>query len=253
MLNKEFDGAKGCGDGAKLRVVSTKVSARMYARMKALLEGKGLSIYDFLSGCCSLVVSYLDNPHDISTEMAVAIQLFEGIDRFKHGFMLNGITPYTVSDAIYFIHAKGKTGGHGVLIGNGQAGVDDRVPGQAGGADCVPSQAGVDDRVPGQAMMLSGEHDSLFRFEDFNRQHILERAIEGTTPELYRRLRLLGVQMGTSSFLETLTRLVETELQDPVTHEVQKDFADDARVRTRTGTWVTMGEQARAITHRRRG
>lgn len=207
-----------------LKVVSTKVSAGAYARMRELLAAKGLSIYEFLSGCCSMVLSYLDNPHDISSEMAVVIQLFEGISHFHNGFLLNGTDPYRVSDAIYFLQAQDKTGTHGVRVE-------------------VKDERG---KVKGDAPVhISGEHDSLFCTEDFNRQHILERAVEGTTPELYRRLRLLGEQMGTSSFLETLTRLVEQELCDPLTVAAEELTGGNDYLHTKRGGVIRQSEQVR--------
>ena len=58
----------------------------------------------------------------------------------------------------------------------------------------------------------------------YNVQRILERFIEVMNPSLYKHLRLLAVDMGTTSMLDTIQRIADEQMENPDEIELRRQF-----------------------------
>ncbi len=166
--------------------IGTKVSPETYARLQSIMQARGLTLYDFLQGCCSVIVSYMDEGKNLSADLNRMMQLFEGMKNWQTAFHHTGIDTAKIGEAFYVLTTDRKKGG--------------------------------------QIVHVSAPAGDMFRQETYNKQVILERFIELLLPDLYRRMRLLGVQLGTNSVLETLLTLVDENIQDPDEQTIREEF-----------------------------
>ena len=58
----------------------------------------------------------------------------------------------------------------------------------------------------------------------YNVQRMLERFIEVMNPSLYRHLRLLAVELGTESMLDTIQRIADEFMENPDEVELRLQF-----------------------------
>ena len=58
----------------------------------------------------------------------------------------------------------------------------------------------------------------------YNVQYILERFIEVMNPSLYKHLRLLAVDLGTESMLDTIQRIADEYMENPDEIELRMQF-----------------------------
>ena len=88
-----------------------------------------------------------------------------------------------------------------------------------------------------RAVMVSGEEQTC------NVQEILERMIETLTPELYRRLRALAVEMACGSLLDLLFLLADAQTILNLNEEMREEFSDNCR--HEFGRTVEYGERTK--------
>ena len=61
----------------------------------------------------------------------------------------------------------------------------------------------------------------------YNVQYILERFIEVMNPSLYKHLRLLAVDLGTESMLDTIQRIADEYMENPDEIELRMQFENN--------------------------
>ena len=202
-----------------LQTIATKISPEMRARRDQLLQARGLTLYDYLQLCCEVAVTYMDTNQPATNEMQRLMRLFEGAETWNNVPALtapDGRTANTrrIEQAVYFIIEKGKRGTIPVLV--------------------------------------TGRHNDLFRETTYNKIDIIERTLEAVTPFLYRKLRSIGVDMGTNSILETLTLLVDEQTQTLQEDELRHIFGANDYITGKDGTARSQADHTRKAAIRKR-
>lgn len=170
--------------------VGTKVSPEARERMKAICAEKGFSEYDLLQMFCDIAIRMMDDRHRLSYEMERMIQLFDGMKDWRTTIRLTDPqAAMRVQEAFYVLTETGRTGTRMVNV--------------------------------------QGDQQDMFRTETFNIQQIVERFICVAMPNTYRRLRQLGIDLGTNSVYETLLRIVDEYTTNPDAEELRILFMDD--------------------------
>lgn len=170
--------------------VGTKVSPEARERMRAICQKKGVSEYDMLQMFYDVAIRMMDDRHNLSYDMERMIQLFDGMQDWRTSIRLTDcMDKMQVQEAFYVLTEQKRTGTRMVNI--------------------------------------TGEQNTFFRTENYNVQEIVERFVCLAMPRLYKRLRLLGTDMGTGSVYETLTRIVDEYVTNPDAEELRLMFADN--------------------------
>ena len=184
--------------------IATKVTPEMHARLQSIMQSRGMTIYDFLQGCCDIIVGYMDANRNLSPEINRMMQIFEGLKDWNDRLSLTAPDDQrrerTITEAFYLIQKHGQKG-------------------------CVP-------------VHITGATNSLFRQESYNKPEMLERFIEALFPALYRRLRTIGVEIGTSSITETLLTIVEEYAEDKEMAALRHEFESN--------DWISAAQQGKA-------
>lgn len=170
--------------------IGTKVSPEARDRIKAITDLKGFSEYDMLQMFCDVAIRMMDDRHNLSYDMETLIQLMDGMKDWKTTIRLTDpVDRMKIQEAFYILTEKTRTG-----------------------TRCVHVQ---------------GDSADMFRTETFNIQEIVERFICQVLPGMYKRLRMLGNDLGTNSVYETLLRIVDDYNTNPDADELRIIFADN--------------------------
>ena len=177
-------------DKKKFIPVGTKVSPEARQRLIAIEEKKGFSEYDLLQMFCDVAIRRMDDRHNLSYDMETLIQLMDGMKNWKTSIRLtDAISDMKIEEAFYVLAEKGRTG-------------------------C-------------RLAHVQGNPQDMFRTETFNIQSIVERFVCLAMPNVYKRLRMLGNDIGTDSVYETLMRIVDDYATNPDADELRIMFADN--------------------------
>ena len=84
----------------------------------------------------------------------------------------------------------------------------------------------------------------------YNTQEQLERFIELTNESLYKHLRMVGVALGTESFLDTIHRIADAYAENPDEAELRLQFEQE---RLAQGSADVRAEALQADLHPERG
>lgn len=168
----------------------TRVSPEVGARLLAIKEKYGTSIFHILRMFADCLIRLSDDRHNLSPELMRIIRQFENIPGWRKSICLADDTQeFGITEAIYILRAKGKEGHRIVLV---------ERPAMDGDAEGWTST--------------------------YNVQRILERFIEVMNPSLYRHLRLLAVELGTDSMLDTIQRIADEFMENPDEVELRLQF-----------------------------
>jgi len=175
-------------------VVNTKVTPEAFARLKAICKKYGFSLYDMLQMICDCLIRYMDDRHNLSEELTRIIRMFEDMPGWKNAFRLTEpMEDAEIMEAFYVLrHPKGK------------------------GAPRI---------VHVERPMLDG--DDLGWLVTYNVQTELERFIEVVNGSLYRHLRMLSVELGNESLLDTIQTIVNLYKENPDEKELRLMFEDN--------------------------
>lgn len=173
--------------------IATKVSRKAAATLDCIAERKGLTRYELLQMVIDTLIRYTDDRHNLTPEMERAMSVFEHAVGWKDALSLaDPLPPDEIAEATYYmISREGKR--HGVRAVH------------------------VDRPFMGDWQETS------------NIQHMLERTICLLTPERYRRLRSMAVDMDCNSLLELLDVLIDQHSKEEELRELRRDFEDDDR------------------------
>lgn len=178
-------------DNDKYQVVSTKVSPEAFVQLQMLCKKIGLTQYEFLQMVIDTLIRYMDEKHNLSPQMEQAMAIFDNMESW--GKVLNLADPeskFKVSEATYFFTEKGKK-----------------------------QSRAVHTTQPFMGKPLG----------TMNIQHILERTICLLSPERYRRLRLIALDMGTKSLLACIDKLIAENEKEEDAEAIRKGFEDNNR------------------------
>ena len=175
-------------------VVNTKVTPEAFARLKAICKKFGFSIYDLLQMLLDCMIRYMDEYHNLSEDLRRIIRMFEDLPGWKNAFRITEpMDDAEIMEAFYVLrHPKGK------------------------GAPRI---------VHVVRPVLDG--DDLGWLVTYNIQTSLERFIELTNGSLYRHLRMLSVELGNESLLDTIQTIVNLYKENPDDKELRLMFEDN--------------------------
>lgn len=170
--------------------VGTKVSPEARKIMKGICARKGFSEYDMLQMFIDVAIRMTDEAHNLSYELEQLMQLFDGMKDWRTSIRLTDpINRMLISEAFYVLTEKGRTGTRLVHV--------------------------------------AGDPSDMYRTETFNVQEIVERFFCLCLPNIYKRMRLLSADIGTSSVYETLMRIADDYVTNPDHDELRLMFSDD--------------------------
>lgn len=174
----------------KLIPVGTKVSPEARQRLIAIEKKKGFSEYDLLQMFCDVAIRMMDDRHNLSYDMETLIQLMDGMKDWNTSIRLtDAVSDMNIHEAFYVLAEKGRTGS--------------------------------------RIAHVQGTPQDMFRTETFNIQSIVERFVCLAMPNVYKRLRMLGNDLGTNSVYETLMRIVDDYATNQDADELRIMFADN--------------------------
>lgn len=139
------------------------------------------------------IIRYMDDRHNLTPEIEKAMSVFDHMTGWQDAFNHAAYdTEAAVSEATYYLSdPTGKTKGT---------------------------------RAVHAERPFMGE-----KVQTFNIQEIFERTVCLLTPERYRRLRRLAVEMDCNSLLELIDHLIDGASTEEELRELRRDFEDDDR------------------------
>ena len=171
-------------------ILSTKVSPEVYAQFKSICNKYGFSIFVALRMLAETLVRFGDDKHNLSESLIRAIRMFENIPGWSKSICLaDDGQEFGIVEAIYILRAPGKDGYRICWV---------------------------------ERPMLDG--DAYGWNGTYNVQFIFERFIEVMNPSLYKHLRLLAVELGTESMLDTVHRIADEFMENPDEIELRLQF-----------------------------
>ena len=173
--------------------LQTRVTPEVGAQLLAICNNYGFSVFHCLRMLCETMVRFGDDKHNLTEELIRAIRMFENIPGWSKSICLaDGGQEFGIVEAIYILHANGKKGCRICLV---------------------------------ERPMLVGDENGWS--VTYNVQYILERFIEVMNPSLYRHLRLLAVELGTESMLDTIQRTADEFMENPDEVELRLQFENN--------------------------
>lgn len=174
-------------------VVATKISRPCAAQLQALATAKGISQYELVQMVCDTLVRYMSSEHNLSAEMEKAMAIFEHMVGWADALNLADPTGRKeIGEATYFLHDP-----------------------------------------DGKKKGVRAIHVRMPYFGDWqqseNIQTILERTLNLISPERYKRLRRLAVDMECNCILELIDTLIDTHTQDSDVRELRAGFENANR------------------------
>ena len=177
-------------EGRESMHLVTRVSPDIGARMLAICDQYGFSVFHCLRMLAEVMVRMGDDMHNLTPELMRIIRQFENIPGWSKSICLADNTQeFGIVEAIYIMRAPGKEGYRLCLVER-------------------PTMDG----------------DAYGWSATYNLQRILERFIEVMNPSLYRHLRLLAVELGTESMLDTIQRIADEFMENPDEVELRLQF-----------------------------
>ena len=169
--------------------LTTRVSPEVGAQLMAISKRYGTSIFFILRMFADCLIRLSDDRHNLSQDLMRIIRQFENIPGWRKSICLADDTQeFGIVEAIYILRAPGKEGYRLCLV---------------------------------ERPTLEGDD----KWEvTYNVQRILERFIEVMNPSLYRHLRLLAVNLGTESMLDTIQRIADEYMENPDEVELRLQF-----------------------------
>ena len=175
----------------KYTVIGTKVSLWANDRLEALAAKKGMTKYQILQMVCDTLIRYMDDRHNLTTEMEKAMSVFEHMVGWKDAFNLADPTSEPeITEATYYLQSPGSLGARAVHVNRPFFGMAEQTE---------------------------------------NIQQILERTLCLLTPERYRRLRALAVDNDCNSLLELLDQMIDAHTKESDLQAIRDTFSDNDR------------------------
>lgn len=176
------------------KVMATKISPEAAVHFEALCQRIGVRPYRLVQSVISSALRFMDDVHQLDYDLErLMLMFFSNIKDIENGYNLADFnTRQRITESILFIgDEKNPVGYQSVMV---------EEP-FMGDAQC-----------------------------DWNVMHQLEAFVCKVMPEWYRRLRQLGVELGTSNIYETIQRLIADALKvDRDAETLRELFRDNDR------------------------
>ena len=169
--------------------LTTRVPPEVGAQLMAISKKYGTSIFHILRMFADCLIRLSDDRHNLTPELMRVIRQFENIPGWSKSICLaDAGQEFGIVEAIYIMRAPGKEGCRLCWV---------------------------------ERPMLEG--DDKWNTTK-NIQTILEKFLEAMNPSLYRHLRLLAVELGTESMLDTIQRIADEYMENPDEVELRLQF-----------------------------
>lgn len=100
----------------KYKVIATKVRPEVKEQIGALCKSRGLNEYQMLQMMCDCIVRYMDDRHNLSSELEKAMAIFEHMNGWREAYNLaDPSTDMQVAEAVY-IHEDAAGKRHGQRV-----------------------------------------------------------------------------------------------------------------------------------------
>ena len=194
----------------KYTVINTKLSPEAFDKFYRLADKLNMKPYEMLQMCVDTLIRYMDDRYNLTPEMEKIMAVFEDMTGWKNAFNL--VDPYTkphIDESTYYLGSSGKKGTRAVHV----------------------------------------ERPFFGNFKQTsNVPQIFDRTLELLVPNLYRRLRMLCVEMECGSVLELLQTMVDAQTIIDLNHEdIRKQFEDCNRADNNRS--VEYGARTRRVKH----
>lgn len=177
----------------KYVVMATKVSPLVAERVDRIAAKTGMTKYEIVQMMLDTIVRYMDDRHNLTTEMELAMSIFEHMVGWKDALNLADPTAQMeVGEATYYMQ------------------------------DALGKKKGV------RAVHVEKPFFGTWSQTE-NIQTILERTLCLLLPERYVRMRGLAAEMGCASQLEMIDRLVDMHSDDADVRAYREAFEDADR------------------------
>ena len=176
------------------QVINTKVTQTAKDRLKAICQQHDFSLFDMLQMLCDCLIRFMDDRHNLNDDLLRIIRMFEDLPGWKTALRLtDDMSEAQVMEAFYVLrHPKGT------------------------GAPRI---------VHVTRPMLDGDPEGWIATHNIQLQ--LERFIELTAPSLYKHLRLLAVDLGTESLLDTIHIIANLYKENEDEKELRLQFENN--------------------------
>lgn len=176
----------------KYESIATKIAAERKGELERALEKKGINLYQWFQLMAEITIRMFDDRHQLSSEMAQMIQLFQMVPGWKEPttFLDPNQRP-EVESAIYLLNTKGKSG-----------------------LKLIMTQRG----------WFDGEWTVTENVMD-----IVEHVIEAALPQSYFWLRQQMVKLGCSRVFECLLKLADEASTGSYESDIAELFSDNDR------------------------
>lgn len=173
------------------RVINTKVTKSAEMRLKAICKKYGFTLYDMLQMFCDCIIRFMDDRHNLDENLVRIIRMFEGLSGWKSALRLTGdMSDAQVMEAFYVLRGYKGTGSPRLIHVT--------------------------------RPMMEGDENGWQ--VTYNVQEQLERFVELTNESLYKHLRMIGAELGTQSFLDTIHRIADAYAENPDEVELRLQF-----------------------------
>ena len=195
-------------------VVNTKVTPEAFARLKAICKQYDFSLYDMLQMFCDCLIRFMDDRHNLDESLIRIIRMFEGMPGWKTAMRL--VEPFETE-------AKKEVtkGGMTKIVTEVQSAQIIEAFYVLRGYKGTGSPRLIHVTRP----IMEGDADGWQA--TYNVQEQLERFIELTNESLYKHLRMIGVELGTQSFLDTIHRIADAYAENPDEVELRLQFENN--------------------------
>lgn len=161
---------------SELKTVATKVTPHCHELLERICAKRNVSIYNLLSMFIDIIIRYMDDRHNLSTEIERAITLFDDFPlKRKMLCIADSMDSLEAITAVYILGSRSRQGQKAVLV----------------------------------------ERDAFDRLtEDWNTSHIIDKVMNVCCPSLYKKLRIKAIALHVDTVfavIEYNMHIAETE------------------------------------------
>lgn len=170
-------------------IISTRVDAETFARLKSICQQRGISMYDLLQLFCMTIVRYMDDDHNLSEDLRRVMQLLGDPTQWRRmNTLMEQTADMQLMEQYGILRRKNR---HGDIV-------------------CHVSSP------------MMGEQHITYNVAD-----IFDRFLHSLMPDLYRRIQLLGEEMQTRDVLDTVRQMTDEMLNDPYEACIREEFENN--------------------------
>ena len=196
----------------RFKNVSSKLSTYAIERLTRIAQKKGMSIYTLIQMVCDTIIRYMDDRHNLSTEIEQAMSIFEHMVGWADALNIADPTANKeVAQAVYILQDA-----------NG-------------------------DKKGFRAVMVNKPWMGIWE-QDVNVTHIFERLFNILLPELYMKLFRAKIILECNSVTEVISHLLNAEIIEHMNDDFRRTFEDASR--TDNGREYAYGKKTKAKQHR---